>query len=551
MQLCFHEYVGAIHLGNDLDVFQTQKAMGVYVVTYQNQNNTLEINMFQKKILSIITATLLCGSLAFADTEANGKGEAGASEPDAVAIAEDKALHKAVENLVELIMGPEALQQESITSKMDDIVEQVDVFKKKGEPKVSEKQGKVIVNYKLVVDDEKFRKVLKNKGISLSLTTSLKQARIMVIMDEVFTIPTDQNKPLEVTKKSFKDKSKSYDERENLDVKQKERDMASSDSRTQLDASSKSRSAGVVGYDNYYGSGGAAYASKNSASSGYKNSESAQAASSKDNSLNYGKSVNARANDVEITEETVKYQQRNTAADTDVSAAMQKMIDSLLKYSVTTVNSDSLVGDFFGDKFDTSMLTGSNLGRFLEKAQRSTEKAGFIAIGRTTIRDKGIQENNMYLCEGDSNVKIYSLPEKTNLASPNISARGTGTTADECRSKLSGNLGTLVGLEVGKTIQDNFRDNAHEGKVYTVQLVGDYDQSSVYEFKDIVERAANVKEINDEGGDIPSYSVTFRGGDLGEVIFKALIGADTFKGIKIARDKGSSTIKFCQNKGCK
>ncbi len=507
--------------------------------------------MFQKTILSIITATLLCGSLAFADTEANGKGEAGASEPDAVAIAEDKALHKAVENLVELIMGPEALQQDSITSKMDDIVEQVDVFKKKGEPKVSEKQGKVIVNYKLVVDDEKFRKVLKNKGISLSTTTSLKQARIMVVMDEVFTIPTDQNKPLEVTKKSFKDKSKSYDERENLDVKQKERDMASSDSRTQLDASSKSRSAGVVGYDNYYGSGGAAYASNNSASVGYKNSQSAQVASSKDNSLNYGKSVNARANDIETTEETVKYQQRNTAADTDVSAAMLNMKDSLGKYLVTTVNSDSVVGDFFGNKFDTSMLKGSNLGRFLEKAQKSTEKADFIAIGRTTIRDKGIQENNMYLCEGDSKVQIYSLPEKTDLGSRSIPAKKVGMTPDECRSKLSGELGTLLGVEMGQTIQEKFKDKAQEGGVYTVQLVGDYDQSSVYEFIDIVEKAANVKDLNNEGGAIPSYRVTFKGGDLGRVIFKELRGAETFKGITIAQDQGSTTIKFCQNKGCK
>ena len=507
--------------------------------------------MIQKKIFSIIASTLLCGSLAYADTEASGKGEAGSSEPDAVAIAEEKALHKAVENLVELIMGPEALQQDSILTKIDDIVEQVDVFKKKGDPKVSEKQGKVIVNYKLIVDDEKFRKVLKNKGISLSNTTSLKQARIMVIMDEVFTTPTDQNKPLEVTKKSFKDKSKSYDENENLDIKQKEREMASSSINTQIDTSSKNRSAGVVGYDNYYGSGGAAYASKSSTSSGYKNSESAQAASSKDNSLNYGKSISAKANDIETTEETVKYQQRNTAADTDVSAAMLNMKNSLGKYSATTVNSDSVIGNFFGDKFDTSMLKGPNLGKFLETAQKATEKADFIAIGRTTIRDKGINEIGQYTCEGDSKVQIYSLPEKTDLGSRSIPAKKVGITPDECRSKLSGELGTLLGVEMGQTIQEKFKDKAQEGGVYTVQLVGDYDQSTIYEFIDIVEKAANVKDLNNEGGAIPSYRVTFKGGDLGRVIFKELRSSEAFKGISIVQDQGSTTIKFCQSKGCK
>lgn len=507
--------------------------------------------MFRKNIISVVAATLLCGSLAFADTEASGKGEAGASEPDAVAIAEDKALHKAVENLVELIIGPEALKQDSIVSKMDDIVEQVDVFKKKGEPKVSEKQGKVIVNYKLVVDDEKFRKVLKNKGISLSNTTSLKQARIMVVMDEVFTIPTDQNKPLEVTKKTVKDKSKSYDENENLAIQEIERESASSKSNTQLDTSSKSRNVGAVGYDNYYGSGGAAYSSKNSASVGYKNNESAQATSSKDNSLNYGKSINAKANDIETTEETVKYQQRNTAADTDVSAAMLNMKNSLGKYSATTVNSDSVVGNFFGDKFDTSMLKGQNLGKFLETAQKGTEKADFIAIGRTTIRDKGINEIGQYVCEGDSKVQIYSLPEKTDLGSRSIPAKKVGITPDECRSKLSGELGSLLGVEMGQTIQEKFKDKTQEGGVYTVQLVGDYDQSTVYEFIDIVEKAANVKDLNNEGGNIPSYRVTFKGGDLGRVIFKELRSVETFKGITIAQDQGSTTIKFCQNKGCK
>jgi len=401
--------------------------MGVYVVTYQNQNNTLEINMFQKTILSIITATLLCGSLAFADTEAIGTGTAGASEPDAVVIAEDMALREAVANLIKKIMGPEALQQESITSKIDDIVEQVDVFKKKGEPKVSEKQGNVIVTYRLLVDDKKFRIVLDDNGISLSTTTDLTQANIMVVMDEVFTTPTDQNKPLEVTKKSFKDKSKSYDERENLDVKQKERDMASSNSSAQSNASSKSRSAGVSGYDNYYGSGGAAYASKNSASVGYKNSESAQAASSKDNSLNYGKSVNARANDIETTEETVKYQQRNTAANTGKSAAMANMKNSLETYSIQTINSAKIIGSFFGNKFDTSMLKGERLGEFLDKAQKSTEKVDFIAIGRTIIRDNGINEVGQYTCEGESTVDVYSLPESKDFGTPpTASARKVG-----------------------------------------------------------------------------------------------------------------------------
>ena len=158
-------------------------------------------------------------SLACAEMiKVNGEGSSPIIKKDPIGTrnqALNNAKTDAVIALIKKINGPQAMQDAELH--LADIVKQVDngyVFNRGSQ---TNNNNELVTSISIEMDDQEFRQILNDLGLSKK---NSRTSPIMIVMDEYFSVPRDNSKPMKEFTSYFSDKSYAYDEKASYDAKE-------------------------------------------------------------------------------------------------------------------------------------------------------------------------------------------------------------------------------------------------------------------------------------------------------------------------------------------
>lgn len=511
--------------------------------------------MLKKTILSMAVATILCGTAVYAEEIQTS----GVSKIPVVgdlniikAKAKNEAIKKAILNALNKTLGSDASKQSNITSKLDEIIEQIDQYMTDENVKSDIEGNEYVVKYNLTFDDQKFRKLLSDLGIAIN-TNSVRSSSILVLMDEYFTTPTDMKAPLEEVTTYSKDKSSTFKAGESNKSFDASAESSKFQNDTAVSASGKSQNSAFVGTNTYYGSGVGASSSKSSASMSAKDKSSGEQASASVSSAESSKYVDASQNDTEFFQKIVKYQPKSAAPEKQ-NGTLTALYHILGEYDIKHLDNDLFKSKYFGDKPITlEQLTNSaELSKYALAASED-QKADYFAIGSTIMVDKGKNERTgNFMCDGTIAMKVYATTgQAENISSGTLNETSTGGTPDQCKGNLGKKLAEGFGPILSRQIQEYYKKRMMYGKEYIVQLIGKFTLLQKNSFKKMVpgmDGVKNLKERSTKNG-IPEYIVTYTGEDISGTITgdNTLINALNIVDAVISGNE----LKLCQTEGCK
>jgi uncharacterized membrane protein YgcG len=444
---------------------------------------------------------LFCLSMPFAASaemlEVIGVGKAPitANNSATSAAAIKNAKRAAVEELLMKLIGPSAPNDPKVKAAMEKILVQVGNDKIVKKTAAKDEENNYEVTLTLRIDTLEFLKLMQTQGIA---PTGDRLSKILVVMDEYHTTPTDKQKPLrEVVEYS-------HDKTATSEASLAASHSAASDTKASASESSASRADFAAGgsssghssggHSGAYGGGG--YSSGGS-SSGYA---AGSAAHRSDSSADYSNqsaeasSVDAKSfdqkKDVVNFRKLVEYQPQNVGPDKEnltYAALMQKARE----FDLAMMDNSVLRSTYFRGKALTiqEMDSSPELGRYVEFARKN--KADYFMMGNSIIRDLGGNQ-----CDGVVSLKAFSTEDNEILAAAMHNESARGTSSDDCRATVAKKLAYFVGNTLGASIKDSHRQREVSGKEYTVVLlsaVGDLTGRMTSSFSRAL---ANMKGLN-------------------------------------------------------
>jgi hypothetical protein len=485
-----------------------------------------------KNITTLVALSLIMLLPAHAGAEmleASGNGEVNiSSDINATRTAATrKAKRAAVEELLRKLIGPNAPNDPKVQEAMDKIVVQIDDKKNviKG-TKTSESTYEV--SYIIKIDEQRFREFLDNQGIA---TTYDQGKKILIVMEEFFTTPTDKNKPLSEVFEYSHDKtatseaSLSAAQSSSSDTRAAARESSAASAKYAAGGSSSGYSSG--GYSNGYGGGGY---SSGGRSSGYASGSAA--AKSKSSAEYSNQSADAarldtksydQKKDVVSIKKSVQYQPQNTGAE-DSNLTYAALVEVAMKYDLELMDNSTLRSKFFTGKplSIKEMENSQMLSRYVDFARDNG--AEYFMVGNSVIRDIGNNE-----CEGAVQLKAFSVDDNSILTSAMQTETASGVSTDNCKGLVAKKLAYFVGDRVGASIKAYNRQREAKGKTYTIKLMSALGDLSGRMTSSFSRELGNLKglngKLNARGGTAKLYEVTlvYKGekefmGALGEII---------------------------------
>ena len=507
--------------------------------------------MIKNKIYSTLVAAILLGSSVYAEElETSGASKVPVVGDLSIikAKAKNEAIKRAVSNALNKTIGPDASKRPNISSKIDEIIEQLDQFMTDDNIKSDIEGTEYVVKYNMKFDDQKFRKLLSDLGIATN-TNAVRSSAILVLMDEYFTTPTDMKAPLEEVTTYAKDKSSTYKAGESDKSYQANAESSQFKNDTSLSASNKNQNASVSGVNSYYGSAIGASSSKSSASLNAKDKSSGEQSSASVSNAESSKFVDATQNDTEFFQKIVKYQPKSAAPEKQ-NGTLTALYHVFGEYDLKHLDNDIFKSKYFGDKPITlEQLTNSAELAKYALAANEDQKADYFAMGSTIIVDKGKNLNTgNFTCDGTIVMKVYSTTgQAENISSGTLNETATGGTPDQCKGNIGKKLAEGFGPIISRQIQEYYKKRMMYGKEFIVQLVGKFTLPQQNKFKKILPTLDGIKSFKARNS--KEFVVTYAGEDLASII----TGDDSLLSelqIVDAITTGSE-LKLCQTEGCK
>jgi uncharacterized membrane protein YgcG len=425
-----------------------------------------------------------------------GKAPITANNSATSAAAIKNAKRAAVEELVSKLIGPSAPNDPKVKAAMEKILIQIGDNKivKKNATKDEENNYEVTLTVR--IDTLEFLKLMQTQGIA---PTGDRLSKILVVMDEYHTTPTDKQKPLREVVEYSHDKtatseaSLSAAQSSSSDTRAAARESSAGSASYAAGGSSSGHSSG--GYSDGYG-GGAGYSS-GGRSSGY----AAGSASAK--SKSYAEYSNQSADaarldtksldqkkDVVSFKKLVEYQPQNVGPDKE-NLTYVALMAKAKEFDLAMMDNSVLRSTYFRGKSLTiqEMDNSPELGRYVEFARKN--KADYFMMGNSIIRDLGGNQ-----CDGVVSLKAFSTEDNEILAAAMHNESARGTSSDDCRATVAKKLAYFVGNTLGASIKDSHRQREVSGKEYTVVLlsaVGDLTGRMTSSFS---RGLANLKGLN-------------------------------------------------------
>ncbi|HQP25640.1 MAG TPA: hypothetical protein PLP16_10765 [Smithellaceae bacterium] len=414
---------------------------------------------------SVLCLFLLTPITVFAAMlEFRGEGKAPIN-PDnnaaTVMAAKNNAKRNAVNVAIRKLIGPSATNDPKVKEAIENIIPQIDDSKIISKPS-KDAENNYVLNITIKIDDLEFRQLLQTEGIA---PTGDRTSKVLALMDEYHTTPTDMQKPLKEVIEYSHDKTATSEASLS----------AASGASSETKASSREASASSANYAakgqygahaSGYGYSAGGYASGQVAASGAQRSQSSADYSDKSSesaSLDT-KSFEQQKNVVNF-KKLVEYQPRNVGPAKS-NATYNELLNMAGQYDLNFMNSTVFRSKYFPNKAVTldDLANGPELDKYVQLARK--EGAEYFMMGNAIMRDLGHNQ-----CDGDVTISAYSVDDNTSLTATTHNESARGTSPDDCRVTLAKKLAYFVGKTIGHSIKNYSRQREVSGKEYRIRLI--------------------------------------------------------------------------------
>jgi hypothetical protein len=508
-----------------------------------------------KKISLALGLAACCAAPALAEEiTVSGIGKA-AITPD-IALTRESALRaakrEAVVAAVTKLNGSTAANDPKVQAAVDRIVVQIGDDKIYDQTSSRDAANNFVTKVSLRLDDLELRKLVQDAGIA---STAARNYPILIVMDEFFTTPTDQQKPLRELVEY------SHDRTATLDAKHADSESAASSASSSSSANHDGASSFSAG-----GSASAAFADSTGSGNGHhsahasgaakesSNSQSADSAHSS-SSASSSDALFQQKKDVVNFKKLVEYQPRNAGPESN-NYTYAAVVREAGKYDLNLLDNDLFRSRYFTGKPLTmeEMQNSSELTRYVAAARDN--KADYFMVGNTVIINNGKNpDTGTFVCDGLVTLKAYSTEDGSILTTDARSESASGESPDKCRSNVANKLAGFVGSTLGSTIQNFWRQREEYGREYNVRLVsllGNLSDDNKDAFAEALEKMDGLKsKVIDRKSTRSEYEVAFTyKGDksVSREIGSALRKVAAFK--SAGRKSDGTSIKVCLEGPC-
>ena len=387
-----------------------------------------------------------------------------------VTAATRNAKRAAVEELLMKLISPTAPNDPKVKAAMEKILIQVGDNKIVKRSATKDEENNYELTITVRIDTLEFLKLMQTQGIA---PTADRLSKVLVVMDEYHTTPTDKQKPLrEVVEYS-------HDKTATSEASLSAAHSASSDTRASARSSydgSANYAAGRSssgysqgGYSGAYGGGGYAAGGSSSGYAAGSASVSANNAADYSNQSAESSSIDKKSfdqkKDVVNFKKLVEYQPQNVGPDKE-NLTYAALMREARKFDLAMMDNSVLRSTYFRGKALTiqEMDNSPELSRYVEFARKN--KADYFMMGNSIIRDLGHNQ-----CDGVVSLKAFSTEDNELLAADMHNESARGTSSDDCRATVANKLAYFVGKTIGSSIKDYHRQREVSGKEYTVVLM--------------------------------------------------------------------------------
>lgn len=413
-----------------------------------------------KRFIAFLLCTAVTPLSMSAMISANGEGIAVVSKDLAATRLQALTVAKrdAVIALINQINGPRASEDSTVQERLNDIIKQVEdsYVHNKGSNKTA--ANELVTKVTIQMDDMEFRRILSDAGIGKKAN---RLNPIMIVMDEYFTVPTDNQKPIKEYTEYFSDGSASFSAGEQANYNLNAKVSESSSSKT----AGRSSAAYAAGYVDNWGSAGVVAAA---GSRSHNNSQKNASSASVKESASSSSFVNAQKNDIQHFVKYVEYQQRSTTADKN-NQTLNSIAKAAVNYDLRVMDSDIFRSKYLNGRSMTiqQLTNDAELAKFAAAARN--ERADYLMIGSSYIYDRGrSQATNLYVCDGIVSFKVYSTADSTLIAAEPRTESASGNTADACRTNVANKLGELSMSQAGASILTQAKNRTTYGNEFTI-----------------------------------------------------------------------------------
>lgn len=399
-----------------------------------------------------------------------GKSPITENTSSTVAKATKNAKRAAVEELLTKLISPTAPNDPKVKAAMEKILVQIgdNRIVKRNASKDDDNNYELTITVR--IDSLEFLKLMQTHGIA---PTGDRLYKILVVMDEYHTVPTDRQRPLKEVVEYSHDKTATS--ASNL--------SAASSSSSNTNASARSSYAGDAsyaagrsssgysqgGYSGAYGGGGYASGGRSSGyaagSASVRSKQSADYSNQTAESARLDQSSFDQKKDVVSFKKLVEYQPVNTGPEKE-NLTYAALMREARKFDLAMMDNSVLRSTYFRGKALTiqEMDNSPELANYVGFARKN--KADYFMMGNTIIRDLGSNQ-----CDGVVSLKAFSTEDNELLAADMHNEGARGSSPDDCRAQVANKLAYFVGKKLGVSIKDYHRQREVSGKEYTVVLM--------------------------------------------------------------------------------
>jgi hypothetical protein len=422
--------------------------------------------------LALVAALAAPAMVSAAMLEVIGVGKTPITQnPGATQAAATKnAKRAAVEELLTKLISPTAPNDPKVKAAMDKILVQIGDNKISNRKAIKDDENNYEVTLTVKIDELEFLKLMQTYGIA---PTGDRLYKILVVMDEYHTTPTDKQKPLKEVVEYSHDKTATA--ASSLSAAQ----SSSSDTKAAARASNSNsanyaaggQSSGYSQGGSYGAYGGGGYAAGGQ-SSGYaagsarnKSSASAEYSNQSASASNVDAQSFDQKKDIVSFKKLVEYQPQNTGPEKE-NLTYAALMREARKFDLSMMDNSVLRSQYFRGKALTiqEMDNSPELANYVGFARKN--KADYFMMGNTIIRDLGGSQ-----CDGVVSLKAFSTEDSELLAADMHNESARGTSSDDCRATVANKLAYFVGKKLGSSIKDFHRQREVSGKEYTVVLM--------------------------------------------------------------------------------
>lgn len=417
-----------------------------------------------------------------------------------VMAAKNSAKRNAVNVAIRKLIGPSAVNDPKIKEAIENILPQIDDSKIIRHPPSRDGENNYILPITIRIDDLEFRQLLQTEGIA---PTADRTSKVLALMDEYHTTPTDMQKPLKEVIEYSHDKTATSEASLS----------AASGASSETKASSREASASSANYaaTAQYGAHASGYgysaggsASGQVAASGAQRSQSAADYSDKssESARLDAKSFDQQKNVVNF-KKLVEYQPRNVGPSKS-NATYNELLNMAGQYDLNFMNSTVFRSKYFSNKAVTldDLANGRELDKYVQQARK--EGAEYFMMGNAIMRDLGYNQ-----CDGDVSIAAYSVDDNTSLMATTHNESARGTSPDDCRVTLAKKLAYFVGKTLGNSIKNYSRQREVSGKEYRIRLISSADGLGGRMVSSFSKNLLNLKGLNSKLNERTRNSSTY------------------------------------------